>query len=150
MSDIVHPYPDGTYYFEEPGVYRFEGGVAHKIKVEDIPTDMQCKHCGKPVMYTGHKAKGFLTDYLHTNHIRRCNPVDSGQPYGLEADYEPTTRKTESYIKGTKQPCSHPTCGFWVMYTDLGWVHIDTYGADVSGHTPRPLETRSGQKDGYR
>lgn len=152
MSDIVHPYADGTYYFEEPGVYRFDNGVAYKIERESSPTEiaMTCKHCGKAVVFTGHTAQGFKTDYLHTNLIRRCSPKDSGQTYGLEADYEPPTRKKETYIKGSKQPCAHPTCGFWVMYTEVGWAHIDTHGADVSGHIPRPLETRSGQKDGYR
>lgn len=145
MSNTVHPYPDGSYYFEEPGTYKFVNGIAHKIELVDARaaiSDLNCKHCGKPVIFTGHTAKGFDTDYMHANMIRRCLPADSGQPYGLEADYEPPIRSTPTYLKGTKKPCGHPSCGFHVMYTDLGWCHIDTHGADVSGHDAKPLITK--------
>jgi hypothetical protein len=152
MSNIVHPYPDGTYYFDEPGTYRFENGIAHRIESLDMPTDenapvMFCKNCGKPVIFTGQKARGFDTDYLHANLIRRCQPADSGQPYGLEADYEPPKRGVPVFPTGTKRPCIHPTCGFWVTYTKLGWVHMDTHGADVSGHIPKPKLTDHDRDD---
>lgn len=151
MADIVRPYPDGTYYFEEPGTYRFENGIAHRL--ESLLTEQNendqliCKHCGKPVVYTGHTKQGFDTDYVHANLIRRCQPADSGQPYGLEADYEPPKRGVPVFPKGTKRPCIHPTCGFWLMYTDLGWLHIDTHGADVSGHIPKPKLTDHDRDD---
>lgn len=48
--------------------------------------DMNCKHCGRRVIHTGDTVKGFATDYVHANSIRRCLPSESGQPYGLEAD----------------------------------------------------------------
>jgi hypothetical protein len=150
MSDIVHAYADGTYYFDEPGVYRFENGVAYKVDPVDArasASDMKCKYCGEPVVFTGHTANGFATDYVHANMIRRCSPVRSGRPYGVEADYEAPVRPTVTYPKGTKKPCVHPTCGFWVMYTDLGWCHIDTHGADVSGHDAKPLITRNDRDD---
>lgn len=54
---------------------------------------MKCKHCGQDVVFTGHKAKGFVTDYMHANLIRRCLPAHSGQPYGLEADVDEATRQ---------------------------------------------------------
>lgn len=56
---------------------------------------MKCKHCGDDVVFTGHTAKGFDTDYVHANLIRRCLPAKSGKPYGLEADVE-VARKTFS------------------------------------------------------
>lgn len=151
MSKVVHPYSDGSYYFEEPGVYRFDQGVAYRVEqtaLTELKPDMICKHCGLAVVFTGHTAQGFQTDYVHANLIRRCNPKDSGQPYGLEADYEPKEVTREpTYAKGTKRACAHPTCGYRVMYTDLGWIHIDTHGADVSGHAPKPLITRNDRDD---
>lgn len=56
---------------------------------------MKCKHCGQEVIFTGHKAKGFTTDYMHANLIRRCLPAYSGKPYGLEADVEILTRDSD-------------------------------------------------------
>jgi hypothetical protein len=49
---------------------------------------MKCKHCGRVVIFVDTKAKGFATDYMHANHIRRCLPSETGQPYGLEADVD--------------------------------------------------------------
>lgn len=49
---------------------------------------MKCKHCGKGVIFTGHTAQGYDTDYVHDNLIRRCRPEESGKPYGLEADVD--------------------------------------------------------------
>jgi hypothetical protein len=57
---------------------------------------MKCKHCGDDVIFTGHTAQGFKTDYLHANMIRRCLPAKSGKPYGLEADMDLET-KTYSF-----------------------------------------------------
>lgn len=54
---------------------------------------MKCKHCGDDVLFTGHTAQGFGTDYMHANLIRRCRPEKSGKPYGLEADVK-VTRKS--------------------------------------------------------
>lgn len=150
MADIVRPYADGTYFIEEPGTYKFVNGVAHRIESlfkSGEETTHICKHCGKPVIFTGHTVQGFSTDYLHANLIRRCNPADSGQPYGVEADYSPPKRGVPVYPKGTKRACVHPTCGFQVMYTDLGWCHIGTHGADVSSHTPKPIITDHDRDD---
>lgn len=57
---------------------------------------MKCKHCGREVVFTGSKTQGFDTDYVHANHIRRCLPSESGQPYGLEADVKREDRGTHT------------------------------------------------------
>lgn len=47
---------------------------------------LKCRHCHDAVIFTGHKAQGFDTNYVHANMIRRCLPSKTGKAYGLEAD----------------------------------------------------------------
>lgn len=63
--------------------------------LSDFDATMKCMHCGDAVIFTGHTAQGFDTDYLHANTIRRCLPEKSGKPYGLEADvsHEPEPKE---------------------------------------------------------
>lgn len=61
--------------------------------VKEAYPNEKCRHCGRDVVFIGTKIKGFDTDYIHANHIRRCLPEESGQPYGLEADVEREDRR---------------------------------------------------------
>jgi hypothetical protein len=107
----------------------------------------KCKHCGDAVIFTGHTAQGFDTDYMHANMIRRCLPEKSGQPYGLEADVEReidrilaiTAEISPPDVKllfdepdyGTRQPPEG-----WVEPLDrLSWNESsdDLYGIDPEG-----------------
>lgn len=71
---------------------------------------MKCKHCGRDVVFVGSIAKGFDTDYMHANHIRRCLPSESGQPYGLEADVD--------LERGTQTLTSEPNEGVTIRINE--------------------------------
>jgi hypothetical protein len=65
----------------------------------DYSEPMTCKYCGDSVIFTGHTAKGFDTDYLHSNMIRRCLPAKTGKPYGLEADILTDEERPKGVLK---------------------------------------------------
>lgn len=44
----------------------------------------RCRHCGQPI-------HGGRSEWLHADGLRRCDPVKTGQPYGLNAEPERLT-----------------------------------------------------------